>query len=134
VRTGLALVFAERAGCLPAWKQALEGWEMWESQVIREWKEEGRREALREGREEGLKAGRQEGLKEGQMEGQRTALLKFLRARFQAEVPTDLAEAIRQATDPEVLARWLDGALTAPSLEAFRSLVRAAPDSPPMAN
>jgi flagellar biosynthesis/type III secretory pathway protein FliH len=108
---------------------------MWESQVVREWQEEARRKALVEGHQEGLREGRQEGrqegLREGQLEGQRSALLKVLRARFQTQLPEDLAQAIQQATDPEVLSRWLDTALTAPSLEVFRSLVQAAPDSPP---
>ena len=40
----LARVFAERAGCLPVWAVALEGWEMWKSTVIESWRSEGRKE------------------------------------------------------------------------------------------
>jgi hypothetical protein len=102
---GLALVFAERAGCLPAWKQSLERVDMWESQVIREWKNKGR--------------------DEGRLETRQDVLLRALRVRFRAEVPEDLAQQVRQTTDPEVLTRWFDAALVAQSLEAFRSVVQA---------
>src|SRR5208283_1122779 len=37
---GLALVFAELAGCRPAWKQALQGWNMQVSQQVLEWQAE----------------------------------------------------------------------------------------------
>src|SRR5439155_3243526 len=57
---GLALVFAEWAGCLPAWRQALEGFDMWESQVLKE------RENV------------------GRLAEKRDDLLKLLRTRFQA--------------------------------------------------
>jgi hypothetical protein len=124
---GLALIFAERADCLRVWKKALEGWEMWESQVIREWKTEGRQEGLAEGRAEGLA----EGLAKGRAEEKRNALLKVLQLRFQTELPADLAQVIQQTAELEVLSGWFDAALLAPSLEAFASAVRPVPPSPP---
>ncbi len=101
---GLALVFAESAGRLPVWKQALEGFDMWQSEVIREWKTAGRRE--------------------GRLEEKHGDLLLVLRERFQTEVPTDLAQRIEQTTDLEVLSNWLTAALRAPSLDAFRSAIQ----------
>jgi hypothetical protein len=38
---GLVLVFAELAGCQPAWKKALKGWNMKVSQQVLEWQMEG---------------------------------------------------------------------------------------------
>ena len=107
---GLAKVFAERAGCLPVWREALEGWDVWQSQVIREWKSEAHRE--------------------GQLQANRSALLKALRARFGAEVPADLTQVIQQPADLEVLSRWYDAAPEAPSLEAFRSVTQPGPVPP----
>ncbi len=104
---GLALVFTESAGRLSIWKQALEGFDMWQSEVIREWKTAG-----------GLEA-------------QRSSLLKVLRARFQPELPADLAQRIEQTTDLNLLTRWFDAALAMPTLDAFRSAIQAA--SPPTA-
>jgi hypothetical protein len=34
---GLALVFADAAGCQPLWKEALKGWNMKQSQQVLEW-------------------------------------------------------------------------------------------------
>jgi hypothetical protein len=45
---GLALVFAELAGCHEAWRQALEGWNIMESKQVLEWMAQGEaRGALR---------------------------------------------------------------------------------------
>jgi hypothetical protein len=88
----------------------LEGWDVWQSQVIRGWKDEGRREGL---------------------EAQRRSLLKALQARFPGELPADLAQRIAQAADLALLERWFDSALAVPSLEAFRAAIQAAPSPPP---
>jgi hypothetical protein len=109
----LALVFAERAGWLPAWKPSLEAMNVWESQVIKEWKN----------------AGRTEGLREGQLEMRRTDLLRVMRIRYKTEIPADLAQTIQQTTDLDLLSRWFDAALEAPSLEAFRSAAQLPPAS-----
>ncbi len=107
---GLALVFAERAGCLPAWKQALEGFNMWESQVLKE-------------RENVVRL-------EGRLEEKRSDLLEVLRLRFQMEVPPDLTRAIREVTDLALLAGWFKAAVTVSSLEAFGAAVQAGPTPP----
>jgi len=96
---GLALVLADSAGCLPIWKQTLEGFNVWESQVIREWKTAGR------------------------LEEKRNDLLRALRVRLAPEVPADLTHTVEQTTDLDVLTRWFDAALTAPTLDAFRSVM-----------
>jgi hypothetical protein len=116
---GLALVFAEWAGCLKVWQEALEGWEMWQSQVVAGWKNEGR--------QAGLQEGRQAGLQEGRLEEKRSDLLKVLRARFPGAVPAELEQAIQATADLDVLARWFDAALVEPSLEAFQALARGTP-------
>jgi len=102
---GLALVFADGAGRLPIWKQTLEGFDMWQSEVIREWKTAGR------------------------LDAQRNDLLLVLRERFQTEVPADLVQKIQQTLDLSVLTSWLSAALKVPSLDAFRSAMQ--PGSPP---
>jgi hypothetical protein len=88
---GLVQVLAEAAGCQEAWRQALRGWDVRESQVVNEWI----------------------------AEGEATALLRVLRARFGA-VPDELASQVRQTADLPQLERWLDLASTAASLDAFR--------------
>ena len=98
---GLAKVFAERSGCLPAWKQTLEGFDMWQSQVIKEWKDEGRQEEKRNG------------------------LLQVLRVRFKTEPPPELTQMIQATTDLATLSRWFDAALETASLEEFRSRMQA---------
>jgi hypothetical protein len=45
---GLALVFAELAGRLPRWQQALEGWNVIESQQVLEWQRQSAVKARRE--------------------------------------------------------------------------------------
>ena len=104
-------MFAERAGCLGIWRKALEGWNMWQSQVIKEWKDAGRAE------------GHAEGGAEGTLRTLRRDVLKALRVRLQIEVPPDLAQAIERIADVEVLNRWFEAALNASTLEGFREVV-----------
>jgi hypothetical protein len=101
---GLALVFADRAGNRPVWAQPLEGLNMWESQVVKEWMDAGHAK--------------------GRIEGQRAALREALQIRFQTAVPADLEQAIQQATDPDLLIRWFRAALQVPTLEAFRAALQ----------
>lgn len=92
---GLALVFAEAAGCHAAWKQTLKEWNMIQSQQVLEWQAEARIEELT------------------------TALLDVLKEKF-AGVPPEVASAIRATTDLRRLKGWLVLAAKAPSLEQFR--------------
>src|SRR5262249_53947843 len=98
---GLSLVFAEAAGNLVEWQKGLEGWNVWESQVIRGWMEEGAARAT--------------------LATRRQVLLQVLRVRFQAEAPEDVKRAVEGTTDLEILSRWFDAAVTAASLDDFRA-------------
>lgn len=91
----LALVFTELVGRETPWTQALEAWNVQKSMFITQWLAEGRR----------------------------ADILCVLRLRFRAEAPPDLAAAIDAIVDEEELNRWLDAAVTAPSLDAFRAAV-----------
>jgi hypothetical protein len=95
------LVFAELAGRLVNWQNALRGWQMKESQVIKGWMDEG--ELV------------------GTVKTRRADLLKVLRARFQAPVPESVRVAIEGTNDPTTLDRWLDAALATNSLAEFRA-------------
>jgi hypothetical protein len=106
---GLALVFAESAGCLPIWKKYLEGFDMWKSQVIAEWRAEGR--------------------EQGRLEEKQNDLLLVLKERHATDVPADLTQLIQQTTDLAVLSKWLIAAAKASSLDEFRTAIQ--PAAPP---
>jgi hypothetical protein len=96
-------MFAELAGRQDIWHQALEGWNVRESQQVLEWQAQVRAEA--------------------QVETKRGALERVFRARFKAAVPPDLQAAIRHLKGLDDLDRWLDAAATAESLDEFRATV-----------
>ena len=102
---GLALVFAELARRGDAWRRALKGWNMLQSQQVLEWQEEARQET--------------------RIERARRYVLRALEKRFQAPVPSDLVARIEALTDLDELDRWFDATLTAASVEAFRAAVQA---------
>jgi hypothetical protein len=104
---GVAMVFAEWAGHRAAWQHALEGFNVRQLEIVREWRDEGR------------------------IEGTHSALLLVLRERFQSEVPADLVETIRQTTDRELLSRWIVAAVREPSLEGFRNAVHPSSSDTP---
>jgi hypothetical protein len=105
---GLALVFADQRKRREIWQQALEGWNVYESTIVNEWREEGRQEGREEGRQEGLHALQQ-------------SLLGELRTRFPEEtLPPEVQTTLEQQTSFEELARWMVFAATTPSLEEFR--------------
>src|SRR3954462_11843173 len=81
---GLALIFAELSHCVPQWQQALEGWNVRESQIVLGWKAEGEQKA------------------------RRADLLRALQVRFRTAIPNDLAVAVEAMTDLDELARWFD--------------------------
>jgi hypothetical protein len=88
---GLVLVFAELAGSQDVWREALKGWNMKESQIVKEWQAEAKAEML----------------------------IQILQKRFKA-IPEDLRAAILAAKDPEQLTTWADVAFTVRSLRRFR--------------
>jgi hypothetical protein len=100
---GLALVFAELSDCRPPWKQALEGWNVEQSQQVLEW------QAIAE--------------KRGKAEGKAEWLLRVLQRRFASVVPADLEAAIRGISEQAQLDPLLDAALAADSLDDFRRTV-----------
>src|SRR5262245_9158399 len=102
------MVFAEAAGCRPAWKQGLEGWNVRESQQVNEW----------------IAEGKAEGRAEGEAQGKQKSLLRLLALRFPPGAPEEVAAVIRATTDPEQLDRWFDVAVAAGSLDAFRQGVQ----------
>ena len=90
-----ALLFSEPGGCRPAWKQALTGWNMIQSQTVTEW------------------------MGRGEVKGKVEDLLKILRLRFGA-VPAECESAIRSTTDLGLLDHWIDESVTSPTLTDFR--------------
>lgn len=92
---GLARVFAEAANCRPTWQQALQGFNVVQSQQVLEW------------------------MAEGEVRGKVSLLMRVLRARFGA-LPVDLETAIQTQTDLTQLDLWGDTAATAATLDAFR--------------
>jgi hypothetical protein len=100
---GLALVFAELAGCWAVWKKELEGWAMKQSQQVLEWQNEARREA--------------------DLARLRKDVLRALEIRMRGPVPADLAAAVGELNNLDELSRWFDAALTAANCEEFRAAV-----------
>jgi hypothetical protein len=88
----LALVFAEAAGRRDVWKQALQGWNMIESQQVLEW------------------------MNEGQLQAWRTSLSDLLQDRF-GPLPEGLRQRIDAVTDLERLRAIHRQALRIASLE-----------------
>jgi hypothetical protein len=97
----LALVFAEAAGCAPAWKNALKEWNVKQSQQVLEWQAEAKAEAKAE------------------------AVLEVLATRLATEIPSELAEHVRSVHDLGTLTNWLKVASTTPSLDDFRRAIGA---------
>ncbi len=103
----LALVLAELAKELVNWQQALEGWQMQESQVILGW----------------MKRGKQEGT----VENARAFLLEAVRTRLQDPVPEPVRLAIEGTNDPDTLTRWFKAALAVSTLDEFTAVMRQQP-------
>ena len=92
---GLALVFAELAGCHAAWNEALRGWNVKQSKQVLEWQAEG------------------------ELKGRAESVLHLLERRTGAAVPSDLAAKIRNTKDLATLKRLLDAADEVISLDEF---------------
>lgn len=122
----LAVLFAEAVKGADLWREALKGWDVMESQVVKEWTELARRQALEQGLQQGLETGRQQGLEAGRQQGLQQAkvenLLLVLRMRPQLGLSPELEQAVRALTDTARLDAALAAALTASSVEEFRRL------------
>jgi hypothetical protein len=101
---GIALVFAELAGCGPAWQRGLEGWEMTESQVVNGW--------IRQGEAKGKR------------ENQQQNLLELLEGRFPGAVPNEIVTLIQQQESLELLRDWFKAAVRASTFEEFLSVLK----------
>jgi hypothetical protein len=104
---GLALVFSELLNCHGLWKQALEGWNMRESQQVLEWQEEARHEGRQEGRQE--------------------MLLNLLQVQFGSPLPESLVAEVRTLEDERELSRWMVAALRSATLGDFLGRVNGHP-------
>src|SRR5262249_46176152 len=93
----------------PRWPLAvtLEGWNVTESQIVRDWTAQARAEGVREGEAK------------GKAEGNADMLLEGLKGKFGA-LPADLEAVIRQTTDLPQLQRWGALAGKARTLPTFR--------------
>jgi flagellar biosynthesis/type III secretory pathway protein FliH len=74
--------------------------------VLLEWKAEGKAEGFAEG------------MAAGMQEARRSDLLKILRMRF-PDIASDITTGIRGMKDLDQMTRWLEVALTAPTMEMF---------------
>lgn len=102
----LALLFAEAVGRADAWRPALEGLNVIESQVVKDWTAAARLEGIKEGR------------KEGKIEGKIETLLPFLRKL--GTVPPELEQAIRAVADPARVDALIAAALSSTTIDDFR--------------
>jgi hypothetical protein len=100
---GLALVFAEAAGRLDVWKEALKEWNVIESQQVLEW----------------MAQGEAKGKAEGIAFGEANAIVRLLAKRFPPGASEEISATILATTDLDRLHHWFDLACTADTLDAF---------------
>jgi hypothetical protein len=101
---GIALVFAELAGCLPAWERGLEGFEMTESQVVNSWISRGK--------------------KEQKLESVRRHLLAVLQGRFPGEVTEEVTRLIQGQESTDLLEDWFLAAVGVDSFAKFLAVLK----------
>jgi hypothetical protein len=94
---GLAKVFSRLAKREEVWSPYLEGMNVEESSVLREWADSGAVKALRE------------------------KVMLVLRDRFPGAVPSDLESALNRQRDAAVMSQWFDQAFRAKTLDEVRS-------------
>lgn len=104
----LTVMFAELRKQQKTWANSLKGWNMLESQVVREWQTLARRE----------------GHQKGRLEQAQSALMTVLRARFQDLGGNGLELDIAGQTDLDVLSQWLISAVNSSRLDEFREKIR----------
>jgi len=101
---GIALVFAELAGRLLVWRDALKEGKMMESQVVREWTEEA--------------------CHQREVKTMRKVLILTIKRRFPDPIPAEVATLIDQQDSVEVLTDWFDAALNAQTFQDFIAVLR----------
>jgi hypothetical protein len=101
---GIAVVFAELAGNVPAWKRGVEGLGMTESQVVNEWINQGE--------------------VKGELKTQRKNLLRLLNIRYAGLVSNEVTQLIQHQDSLELLGDWFDAAAGASSFEQFLAVLK----------
>src|SRR5262249_46280661 len=96
----LALVLAEKRDRKDLWAKALEGWNVQESPIMREW------------------------LREAEEKGMRSMLLHQLRSRFSEPLPADVVASVEAQTDAKELLRWGEVAMKSDTIQKFRDAIR----------
>jgi hypothetical protein len=91
----LARTFAELTPALVAWQQALEGWQMRESQFLKGY------------------------IERGKLQGWREAVLDLISPRLANPVPEEVRLAVEGTNDPDTLRRWHRLAETCQTLDEF---------------
>ena len=81
------------------WEKTLEGWAMWKSKVIEEWRQDGRQAERRE------------------------VILHTLAVRFPGQVSEELMRRVAAEAEKKKLDEWFDLALTAASFDDVRAKV-----------
>jgi hypothetical protein len=102
---GLARVLAELAGRQDVWAVGLEGWNVEVSQVVLEWQRQARAE----------------GEARGRVQGVRDITLRLLQKHLKSAALIDVVATVEGQSDPAVLERWLDAALTAQTWAEVRA-------------
>jgi hypothetical protein len=100
----IVLVFAELAGRLVAWSDALKEWKMIESQLVLEWTADARRKA--------------------ELTTRREDLLLTLKERFPDRIPEEIVDLINRQESMALLQDWLRAGLHASSLDELLAVLR----------
>ena len=101
---GLALVFAEAAGCWHVWKEALKEWNVIQSKQVAEWQEQARKQ----------------GRNEGRTQGAAEMLLRYLRSKY-GELPETVVQSVQAIGKPEDLDVLLVRATQSANLDEWRA-------------
>lgn len=96
-------LFAEATKCAALWQDGLKGWNVMESEVVKEWTAQARKE----------------GELRGELRGKVEMLVVTLTHRF-GEIAPDLKAAIEPCTDGAKFREWSRQAIQARSLARFR--------------
>jgi hypothetical protein len=120
---GLALVFAEAAGCWEAWKEALKEWNVIQSKQVNEWQEQARNMGLKQGVDLGLKQGvdlgRKEGIDAGRTQMAAEMLVRVLKTKF-GEIPDAVEKSIQSIGNADRLSDLLLHAAQSTTIEEWR--------------
>ncbi|MGF1578705.1 MAG: hypothetical protein ACFCD0_05015 [Gemmataceae bacterium] len=127
---GLALLFAEKAGCLDVWKQALKEWNMEESVVVNEWLKQGEARGYAKGEEAGFQKGEQIGIQKGEQigiqKGEQVGLIGALTVALQlkfGEEGLTFADELSKTNNLEALRLVQQSLLDVTTLDELRKII-----------